>query len=71
MPMMPATGAALGTNRAERDRIAVNLALARSSLSRDASRDLGSTAQSEDTIVVSWHPTPDHTGEAWMQRIDL
>jgi hypothetical protein len=51
MPMMPATGAALGTNRAERDRVAVNLA--------------------QHTIVVRWHPTPDHTGEAWTQPIDL
>ncbi|MDQ1493624.1 MAG: hypothetical protein QOG69_107, partial [Actinomycetota bacterium] len=33
--------------------------------------DLFITAQSDDTIVVTWHPTPDHTGEAWTQRIDL
>jgi len=33
--------------------------------------DMFITAQSEDTIVVSWHPTPDHAGEAWTQPIDL
>jgi hypothetical protein len=33
--------------------------------------DLYITAQSDDTVVVSWHPTPDHTGEAWTQPIDL
>jgi hypothetical protein len=22
------------------------------------------------TVVVSWHPTPDHTGESWKQRIE-
>jgi hypothetical protein len=33
--------------------------------------DLYITSQSDDTVVVRWHPTPDHTAEAWTQPIDL
>lgn len=33
--------------------------------------DLYTTSHSDDTVLVSWHPTPDHSGEAWTQPIDL
>ena len=33
--------------------------------------DLFITLNTEDKVVVSWHPTPDYTGEAWTQPIDL
>lgn len=33
--------------------------------------DLFVTSDPDRTVVVSWRPTPDYTGEAWTQPIDL
>jgi hypothetical protein len=33
--------------------------------------DLITGLPSEDRVVISWHPAPDHTGPAWTQPIDL
>jgi hypothetical protein len=33
--------------------------------------DLFITSHTEDTVVVSWRPTPNHSGERWTQPIDL
>lgn len=33
--------------------------------------DLYVMMQMDRTMTVNWHPTPDHDGEAWTQRIGL